>query len=141
MTAVYVESSALLAWLLGEPRADQVISTLNQAQTVVTSVLTVVEVGRAVRRAESRRLLTAAQAEKLQGMLERAKAGWILMETSEEVRSRATRAFPVEPVRTLDAIHLATVLIFMRAFPDLHLLSYDERILENARPLGIDVSP
>jgi len=28
----------------------------------------------------------------------------------------------------------------MRAFPDLQLLSYDERILENARPLGIDIT-
>jgi hypothetical protein len=28
----------------------------------------------------------------------------------------------------------------MRAFPDLQLLSYDERILENARPLGIETS-
>jgi uncharacterized protein with PIN domain len=42
MTAVYVESSALLAWLLGEPRARAVISGLNRAQTVATSVLSLV---------------------------------------------------------------------------------------------------
>ena len=73
-------------------------------------------------------------------MLARGKAGWILVEISEEVRSRAGRMFPTEPVRTLDAIHLATVLILMRALPELRLLSYDERILENARPLGIDIA-
>jgi predicted nucleic acid-binding protein len=140
MTAVYVESSALLAWLLGEPRAQAVISRLNQAETVTTSVLTLVEAERALRRAESGQVLTAAQAERVRGMLARASAGWILMEISEEVRSRAMREFPVEPVRTLDAIHLATVLIFMRAFPDLHLLSHDERILEIALPLGIEPS-
>jgi uncharacterized protein with PIN domain len=138
MTAVYVESSALLTWLLGEPRAREVISALNQAQTVVTSVLTLVEVERALNRAESQLILTAGQAERLRGMLGRSKSGWILMEISEEVRSRAGRVFPAEPVRTLDAIHLATVLMFMRVFPDLQLLSYDERIVENARPLGID---
>ncbi len=137
MTAVYVESSALLTWLLGEPRAREVISTLNEAQTVVTSVLSIVEVDRALHRAEHQRLLTAAQAERLKGMLARAKSGWILMEISGEVRSRACSVFPIEPVRTLDAIHLATALIFLRVFPDLQLLSFDDRILENARPLGI----
>jgi hypothetical protein len=140
VTAVYVESSALLTWLLGEPRAHEVISALNQAQTVVTSVLSLLEVERALNRAEYQRILTAGQAERLRGMLGRSKAGWIMMEMSEDVRSRAGRVFPLEPVRTLDAIHLATVLIFMRAFPDLQLLSYDERILENVRPLGIDIS-
>lgn len=38
-------------------------------------------------------------------MLGRNKAGWILMEISQEVRSRAGRVYPVEPVRTLNAIH------------------------------------
>jgi predicted nucleic acid-binding protein len=140
VTAIYVESSALLAWLLGEPKGKDVISALNQAQTVVTSFLTLIEVERALNRAEYQRILTAAQAQKLRGMLARGKAGWILMEISEEVRVRAGSMFPAEPVRTLDAIHLATALIFMRVFPDLLLLSYDERILENARQLGIDTS-
>ena len=140
MTAVYVESSALLTWLLGEPRAHEVSTALDKAQTVVTSVLSLVEVERALNRAEVQRILTAGQAERLRGMLVRSTAGWILMEISEEVRARAGRVFPVEPVRTLDAIHLATVLMSMRAFPDLRLLSYDERILANARPLGIDTA-
>jgi hypothetical protein len=73
----------------------------------------------------------------LRGLLERVKASWILMEISEEVRLRAGRQFPIEPIRTLDAIHLATALIFMRAFPNLFILSFDHRILENAQPLGI----
>jgi len=44
----------------------------------------------------------------------------------------------VEPVRTLDAIHLATTLAFTRAFSDLEIVSFDRRLLENARALGID---
>jgi len=31
-----------------------------------------------------------------------------------------------------------TALVFLRAFPRLSLLSYDRRILENARALGIN---
>lgn len=137
MTAIYVESSALLTWLLGEPRAREVISALNRAQTVVTSVLSLVEVERALNRAEHQRILTAGQAQRLRGMLSRGRASWILMEISEEVRARAGMTFPVEPLRTLDAIHLATALMFLRVFPDLRLLSFDSRILENVLPLGI----
>jgi len=140
MSAVYVETSALLTWLLGEPRSQAVISILNRSGNVVTSVLSLLEVERTLNRAENHRTLTAGQAQILRGMLERSRAGWILMEISEEVRARAGRPFPVEPVRTLDAIHLASALMFMRIFPDLQLLSYDERILKNALPLGIAIS-
>lgn len=141
MSSVYVETSALLTWLLGEPRAGTVVSILNHAKNVTTSVLSLLEVERALRRAEFRGILTSGQTQILRGLLERGKTGWILMEISKEVRLTAGRAFPVEPVRTLDAIHLASALLFMRVFPDLKLLSLDERILKNARPLGIEIPP
>jgi predicted nucleic acid-binding protein len=139
MTAVYIESSALLAWLFGEPQARSVISSLNRAKSVMTSVLSIVEAERIINRAEGNKMLTAGQAQQVRGMMERAKAGWILMEITEKVRIRAGRLFPVEPVRALDAIHLATALVFMQVFPDLVILSFDNRILENARPLGINI--
>ncbi len=87
--------------------------------------------------AETRNILNAGDAEKLRGLLARSKAGWILMEISEDVRARASRLFPVEPIRTPDAIHLATALIFMRVFPSLEVFSHDQRILKNAKVLGI----
>lgn len=43
-------------------------------------------------------------------MLERAQAHWTLFQVSEAVLARARRPFPVEPIRTLDALHLATAL-------------------------------
>jgi predicted nucleic acid-binding protein len=137
MTAIYIESSAILAWLFGESQSRKVISAMNRAETIITSVLSIVEVERALNRAETSNILAAGQIQTLHGMLERVKASWILMEISEEVRLRAGRQFPIEPIRTLDAIHLATALIFMRTFPDLFILSCDHRILENAQPLGI----
>jgi predicted nucleic acid-binding protein len=139
MTAIYIESSAILAWLFGEPQAARVIAIINHAETVVTSVLSIIEVERALNRAEHNRLITAGQVQTVRGMLERAKSSWILMEISEEVRLRAGRQFPIEPVRTLDAIHLSTALIFMRVFPDIKLLSFDSRIITNTKPLGIVV--
>ena len=134
---VYFETSALLAWLLGEPSAAEVKSRIDGAETVVTSSLTLLEAERVLIRAEIRNIINSGECEKLRGLLARSKAGWIVMEISEDVRTRASRAFPLEPVRTLDAIHIATALIFMRVFPNLELLSYDQRILENAGALGI----
>jgi predicted nucleic acid-binding protein len=138
MTAIYFESSAVLMWLLGEPRAGEVISSIDAAGTVVTSVLTLVEVERALIRAEREQILTAVESEKLRGLLARAKAGWILMEISEDIRARAGRMFPAEPIRTLDALHLATALVTLQALPDLRLLSFNQRILDNARVLGFE---
>jgi hypothetical protein len=40
-------------------------------------------------------------------------------------------------VRTLDALHLATALLFMQAFPDLQMLTIDQRIYVNSQALGI----
>ena len=126
-----------MTWLLGESRADEVISLVNNAKTVVTSVLTLLEAERGLIRVEGQKILTAAECQKLRGLIARTKNAWVLMELSQEVRNLAGRRFPVEPLRTLDAIHLATALVFLKAYPDLQMLSYDRRILDNLRPLGL----
>jgi predicted nucleic acid-binding protein len=135
--AVYLETSALLAWLLGEARAPEVARAIDEADMVVSSVLTLVEAERALVRAEILNILNAADAERLRGLLSRSRQGWTLMEISADVRVRACRFFPVEPLRTLEALHLATALLFMQAFPSLKLLSCDQRMLRNARALGL----
>jgi hypothetical protein len=110
---------------------------INEAETVATSVLTPVEIERALIRAEKQGLLSAGECQKLRGMFARAARSWILMEVSEDVRAGAGRVFPAEPVRTLDALHLATALLFVQAFPGLRMLTFDERIEANSRALGI----
>ncbi len=59
-----------------------------------------------------------------------------LVELTPVVLARAVEPFPVT-VRTLDALHLATALVFLQAFPDLRILTYDQRIAANAEMLGI----
>ncbi|MFN7967352.1 MAG: hypothetical protein U0V87_16885 [Acidobacteriota bacterium] len=74
---------------------------------------------------------------RLRGHVARQRATWIVMTITEDVLSRAARGFPIEPVRTLDALHLATALAFTAVFPDLEILSLDRRITDNARALGL----
>ena len=140
MKALYLESSAVVAWLFGEDSAGSVVRAMNQAEVRVTSALTVVEVERAIQRAVAARIVREAMAHKLRGALERERASWITMSVTTGILARAGRAFPVEPVRTLDAVHLATALAFSEAFPDLAILALDRRVSGNAVALGLAVA-
>ena len=62
-----------------------------------------------------------------------------LFELSETVLARALEPFPV-PVRTLDSLHLAT-MVFLRANgQSLHLASYDLRFAAAAQALGFPLA-
>jgi len=137
MKIVYLETSAVLQWLLGQSSAADVRKTIDRAEIVVTSMLTLTESERVLLRTESHGAITGGDAQRLRGMLNRAQASWTRMRVSDEVLARAARAFPVEPVRTLDAIHLATALEFASTFPDLRVLSFDARVRSNAEALGL----
>ena len=60
---------------------------------------------------------------------------------ADDVTSRAREVWPQEPVRTLDAIHLATATLFARAIGELTMLSLDQRVRANASALGWTVVP
>jgi predicted nucleic acid-binding protein len=138
---VYAESSAVLRWLFAEDLGEQIRTTFSAADKVVTSRLTLIEVGRVIRRSEREGRITAAQAADLRSVLARAAATWAILEISADVARRAEEAFPAEPVQTLDAIHLASALILMLSLPDLKIVTTDGRIRENALKLGLPIEP
>ena len=138
---VYAESSAVLAWLLGEPTGEAVRRTLTEAERVVASALTPLECQRALARGVAIGELPAAAAGAAAGLLGRASAGWALLEMTGPALDRARAAFPAEPVRTLDAIHLAAAVEFRQALGALTLLSLDTRIRANAQALGLEPTP
>lgn len=63
------------------------------------------------------------------------------MPISEEILSRARQPFPGEPIRSLDAIHLASVLVAAGSLPDVGLLSLDRRVRTAGTRLGLPVVP
>jgi hypothetical protein len=63
---------------------------------------------------------------------------WAILELTPVVRERAGQRFPVEPVRSLDAIHLSSALTLLHVHPDLRVLSFDERLAANLQPLGLE---
>ncbi len=138
---VYAESSAVLAWLLGEPNQAVVRRTLAGAERVVASSVTALECARGISRARHARRISVADELAALRLLDVAEANWDVAEVSPDIVSRARAAFPVEPVRTLDAVHLATAALFHEALGGVTVLSFDERVRANARSLGLQLTP
>ena len=133
---VYAETSAVLRWLFAEEGGEALRAALAAAEKVTSSHLTLIETRRVVRRAERDRRITAAQSADVLAVFAQAVSTWAILEITEEVARRAEDGFPNEPVRTLDAIHLASALFLRQSFPDLVVASADERVRANAALLG-----
>lgn len=138
---LYAESSAVLAWLLDEAAAPHVRKLLVSSDMVVASDLTIVECDRVVHRVAALGELTEGDAADRRAHLAMAASHWHVLRLGPEVVDRARQPFPGEPIRTLDAIHLASALVARSAVPGLELLSLDERIRRTASMLGVRVQP
>jgi uncharacterized protein with PIN domain len=92
---VYAESSAVLAWLLGEPRGGEVAETLRSARGVIASDLTLVECDRVLIRAWASGLISETERVDQSVALARVAAHWTRLRTDEEVVERARRPFPI----------------------------------------------
>jgi len=131
----------VLCWLLEEPRSSEVRPHLGAAELVLASSLTRIECERVLIRAVALRLLPEAAAAERRAALARATERWVTFDLDSEIAERARRPFPAEPVRTLDAIHLATALVARSLVPELSILSLDERIRRSAEQVGLDLLP
>jgi predicted nucleic acid-binding protein len=138
---LYAESSAVLAWLLDEPTASAVRRLLREAEVVVASDLTLIECDRVLLRAVTLKELTEAEAADRRAHLSAASAHWQVLRIAAEIVDRARQPFPGDPIRTLEAIHLASLLVARSAIVGLRLLSLDERVRQAAKWLGIAVEP
>ncbi len=126
---IYLDTSVLLAQLLAEDRAPQ---PALWEETLVASRILEYEVwnriharGLAESHGEATRLLVGRVA---------------LLELAPEVLARALEPFPV-PVRTLDALHLASLEFLRERGHEISLATYDRRLAAAARALGIPIRP
>lgn len=109
---------------------------LGDAELVLSSSLTLIECERVLIRAVAANLIPEVAAAERRAALARSADHWVVLELDAQVAERARRPFPGEPIRTLDAIHLATALLGRSLVPDLGLLSLDERLRRSAAQLG-----
>ncbi len=134
---LYLETSALLrAAVLHQ--AD-VIARMSSATAWATSALTLVECERALATmAHGKRLTRPARAHAHAWLRE---VVWRVdvSELDNAQLDRAGQPFPVEPVRTIDGLHLAAILRWAELGP-LEVLTCDARIKQNAEAFGLPVA-
>lgn len=126
---IYLDTSAALAQLLAADRhpPDEV-----WRDTLVSSRLLEYELW--VR-------LNARKLARTHGDAARDLVGRVaLLELSPPILARALDPFP-EPVRTLDALHLASAEFLKEQGHTVELLSYDVQMIEAARKMQIPMSP
>ncbi len=138
---LYAESSAVLAWLLEQDHGEAVVAALAASAIVIASDLTLIECDRVIIRAVALEQLRESDAVQRQARLNAVSAHWTLLALDEEISERARRPLPAEPVRTLDAIHVASALIARKAIPDIAILSLDDCVREVGRRLGFPLLP
>jgi hypothetical protein len=120
---------------------EQLAAALAAAVVLVTSDLTLVEADRALRRARLDGRLDAAAFTKGREWLIRFARSCNTMALNPAVLDRAKRDFPVEPVRTLDGLHLATLKMWDETVGPISVLSTDNRVRANAAAWGLSLVP
>ena len=138
---LYAESSAVLAWLLDEAKGPAMRKSLAEAESILTSELTLIECDRALHRVAATGAITTGFAADRQARLAAAAEAWTILRLTPAIVARARRPFPEEPIRTLDALHVASALHAGSMLAGLVVLSLDARVRKAARALGLDVTP
>ena len=105
----------------------------------VTSALTIAETARAILRARVGARLTADEERAAVRALRRFERRSFMVAVTDSVLARVRRPFPVEPIRTLDAVHLATAELLGEPPPLVTIVTRDARVRDNAEALGYAV--
>jgi predicted nucleic acid-binding protein len=112
------------------------LKSLRTRRRKITSALTFAEAARAILRARAAARLTAEQERAAVRALRRFERRCYLVAVTDAVLARVARPFPVEPVRTLDAVHLATAELLGEPPQLVTIVTRDARVRSNARALG-----
>lgn len=134
----YVETSALLRLLLD---GDDALGPALSREGLVTSSLTFVEATRAIARARREGRLEPAEAREAERQLATFERSCDVVPLGDEVLRRARQPFPVEPIRSLDALHLASACLLDAELGGLDVASCNVRVRENAASLGFTLVP
>ena len=122
---IYLDSSVALAQLLAE---DRVPPASLWGEPLIASRLLEYEIWTRL----NARQLGPSHGEEARALIQRVA----LIELATPVLERVLEPFPI-PVRTLDALHLASIAFLLKRGQRVQLASYDERLLAAAQVLGV----
>ena len=132
----YIETSVVLRWTLGQPGAVQGVHWVSAS----SSELAAVESRRALDCLRLTRVVSKRRLAQLSDEAERNLAGMALVPVDRSVLKRAGEAFPT-PIKTLDAIHLATALLLANDIGGIVFLTHDRQLGVAAKACGLAIYP
>jgi len=130
----YVETSALLAVRLENDAEAR--EAIRGEGIRFLSVLTLAEAYRRIIRTGATGHLSESQVRASQIWIRRFGQRCRVVNVTDEILARVRRRFPIEPIRTLDAIHLATIEAIGEDPLQVAVVTRDRRIADNARAMG-----
>jgi predicted nucleic acid-binding protein len=136
-TLRYIESSALVAALMEDDTTAT--RSIRSRGLRITSALTIAEASRAILRARAMARITLKQQQAALLALRRFSRRSHIIGVTDTILTLAARPFPIEPIRTLDAIHLASVASLGEPPALITIVTRDARIRENAVALSYAV--
>ena len=127
MSFVYLDTSVALAQLLAEDRGP---APEFWGESLISSRLLTYEIWNRIH---------ARKLGKTHGDAARMLIGRIaLIELISPILDRATEPFPTA-IRTLDALHLSSIVFLAESGQDIELATYDTNMIKAARALGIRI--
>ncbi len=129
---LYLDTSAVLRAVLETGTTPDLESRIRSAPTLVTSRLALIESARALIRV---RLTEHVSEERLADAGREIDAIWArceIWEVTAAVCDLARYVAPTKPLRSLDALHLATFVLARRKLDGLELVSVDGRLIDAA---------
>ena len=125
---LYVETSAALRAVLERGLSPEVEKRLASAGTLLTSRLSLVEAARAFHRLRASTRTAERDLARAGRELDDLWSRCDVWELTPEVCDFAARVAPLRPLRTLDALHVATLLLARRRLGNVGLLTADDRL-------------
>lgn len=134
----YLDTSALVKRYVDEPGRRDVQQLLRRHECVTSAILPV-ELRSALRRRIAERTLDSSRVSEILKRVAADRAYWTVVEVGTEVLSGAEALVSVHPLRTLDAIHVASAQLFAirLSIADLMFVSADKRQIDAARAIGL----
>ena len=134
----YFDTSALVKRYIDEIGRREVLQLLRRHECVASAVLPV-ELRSALRRRVTEGSLGSARVSEILKRVAADCAYWTLVEVGAEVLGAAEKLVAVHPLRTLDAIHVASAQVFAAGVSesDLMFVSADKRQIEAAAVIGL----
>jgi len=132
----YFDTSALVKRYVDEAGRREVLQLLRRNECVTSAVLPV-ELRSGLRRRVAEGSLVAARLPAILSHVAADRAYWTLVEVGTDVLTAAETLVATHPIRTLDAIHVASAQLFAASVSALTFVSADKRQTETAIAVGL----